>query len=141
MLTLPAPAWAAHCFSLVSNGRRCPAPPGGRRCRAHPSARRRGSSERGVQLADQFPGPPSATRGGWVAPQDLDHGRGCEDPRLRDAVGSGGGIGSGGELERSRGMSGRSEDVLDLGGFRQGVEECRAGRGEGRARGVARRTP
>ena len=114
-------------------------PSGGRRWRARRSARRRGLSERGVQLADQFSDSPSATRSGWVAPQDLDHDRRCEDPRLRGAAVSGGGIVSGGELERSRGMSGRSEDVLDLSGFRQGVEERRAGRGEGRARSVARR--
>ena len=36
-------------------------------------------------------------------------------------------------------MGGRSKDVLDLSGFRQGVEERRAGCGEGRARSLARR--
>ena len=54
-------------------------------------------------------------------------------------VESDGGIVSGGEFERACGMRGRSEDVLDLRRFRQGMEERRTGRGEGRARSVARR--
>jgi hypothetical protein len=99
-----------------------------------------GSSERRVQLTDQFSDPPTATRGGWVAPQDLDYDRRRKDPRLRDVAGSDGGIVSGGEFECPRGMSTRSEDVLDLSSSCQGVEERRAGCGEGRARSVARRS-
>jgi GNAT superfamily N-acetyltransferase len=53
---------------------------------------------------------------------------------------SDGGIASGGEFERSCGMSGRSEDVLDLGSFWQGVEERRTHRVAGRARSVACRS-
>jgi hypothetical protein len=53
---------------------------------------------------------------------------------------SDGGIVSGGELKRSCGVSGRSEDVLDLSGLRQGVQERRTGCGKGRARSVARRS-
>jgi hypothetical protein len=64
----------------------------------------------------------------------------CKDPRLRDVVGSDGGIVSGGEFERSCGMSGRSEDVLDLSSFCQGVEERRTDRMASRARSVARRS-
>jgi hypothetical protein len=41
-------------------------------------------------------------------------------PRLRDVVGSDGGIVSGGKFERSRRMRGRSEDVLDLSTFARG---------------------
>ena len=63
-----------------------------------------------------------------------------KDPRLRDVVGSDGGIVSGGEFERSCGMSGRSEDVLDLSSFCQGVEERRTDLMAGRARSVARRS-
>jgi hypothetical protein len=48
-----------------------------------------------------------------------------KDPGLRDLGESDGGIVSGGEFERSCGMSGRSEDVLDLSSFCQGVEERR----------------
>jgi hypothetical protein len=62
-----------------------------------------------------------------------------EDPRLRDAVGSDGGIVSGRKLERLGGMSRRSQDVLDLGGFRRRVQERRAGRGECGERSLARR--
>ena len=47
-----------------------------------------------------------------------------KDPGLRDVVGSDGGIVSGGEFERSCGMSGRSEDVLDLSGFWQGCRNA-----------------
>ncbi|GDY31800.1 hypothetical protein GTS_34330 [Gandjariella thermophila] len=103
------------------------------------SGGRWGSPQRRVQLTDQFSDPPTATRGDRVAPQDAHHDGRRKDPRLRDVVGSDGGIVSGGEFERSCGMSGRSEDVLDLSSFRQGVEERRTGRGEGRARSVARR--
>jgi hypothetical protein len=99
-----------------------------------------GSSERRVQLTDQFSDPPTATRGGRVAPQDVHHDRMRKDPRLRKVVGSDGGIVSSGEFERSRGMSGRSEDVLDLSCLCQGVEERRTDRGDGRARSVARRS-
>lgn len=63
-----------------------------------------------------------------------------KDPRLRDVGGSDGGIVSGGEFPRSCGVSGRSEDVLDLSGFCQGMEERRTARVGGRARGVARRS-
>ncbi len=63
-----------------------------------------------------------------------------KDPQLRDMVGSDGGIVSGGEFERSRGMGGRSEDVLDLSSSCQGVEERRAYRVAGRTRSVARRS-
>ena len=72
------------------------------------------TAERRVQLTDQFSDPPTATRGGRVAPQDIHHDRMRKGPRLRKVVGSDGGIVSSGELERSRGMCGRSEDVLDL---------------------------
>jgi hypothetical protein len=61
------------------------------------------------QLSD----PPTAARGGRVTPQDGRHDRTRTDPRLRDVVGSDGGIASGGQLERSCGMSGRAEDVLE----------------------------
>jgi hypothetical protein len=63
-----------------------------------------------------------------------------KNPGLRDVVGSDGGIVSGGEFERSCGMSGRSEDVLDLSGFWQGVQERRTDRLAGRTRSVARRS-
>jgi hypothetical protein len=43
------------------------------------------------------------------------------------------------ELEGSRRVGGRSEDVQDLSRFRQGMEERRTGRGNGRAGGIARR--
>ena len=62
-----------------------------------------------------------------------------KDPGLRDPVESDG-IVSAAEFERSFGMSGRSEDVLDLSSFRQGVEERRTHRAAGRARSVARRS-
>jgi hypothetical protein len=61
-------------------------------------------------------------------------------PRLRDVVGSDGGIGSGEELERSCGMGGRSEDVLDLSSLCQGVKERRTTRVSSRACSVARRS-
>jgi hypothetical protein len=105
-----------------------------------PSAHRRGAPERRVQLTDQFSDPPTATRGDRVAPQDLHHDGMGKDPRLRDVVGSDAGIVSGGEFERSCGMSGRSEDVLDLRSCCQGVEERHTGRVAGRARSVARRS-
>jgi hypothetical protein len=63
-----------------------------------------------------------------------------KDSRLREVAGSDGGIVSGGELERARGMSRRPEDVFDLGGFCQGVEERRTDRVAGGARRVARRS-
>jgi hypothetical protein len=63
-----------------------------------------------------------------------------KDPRLRDVVGSDDGIVSGGEFERSCGMSGRSEDVLDLRSFRQGVERNVAPTVWPAARSVARRS-
>ena len=107
---------------------------------ARPSAHRRGSPERRVQLTDQFSDPPTATRGDRVAPQDVHHDRMGKDPRLRDVVGSDGGIVSGGEFERSCGMSGRSEDVFDLSSSWQGVEERRTHRVTGRTGGVARRS-
>jgi len=91
-------------------------------------------------VTDQFSDPATATRGGRVAPQDVHYGGVCKDPRLRDVVGSDGGIVSGGEFERSCGMSGRSEDVLDLSSFCQGVEERRTDRMASRARSVARRS-
>jgi hypothetical protein len=75
-----------------------------------------------------------------VAPQDVHYDGRRKDPGLRDLVQSDGGIVSGGEFERSCGMSGRSEDVLDLSGFRQWVEECGTDRVAGRARSVARRS-
>jgi hypothetical protein len=55
----------------------------------------------------------SATR--WcarVAPQDVHYDGRRKYPGLRDLVESDGGIVSGGEFERSCGMSGRSEDVI-----------------------------
>jgi hypothetical protein len=99
-----------------------------------------GSPERRVQLTDEFSDPPTATWGDRVAPQDVHHDGMREDPRLRDVVGSDCGIVSGGEFERSCGMGGRSEDVLDLRSFCQWVEERRTGRVAGRARSVARRS-
>jgi hypothetical protein len=91
-------------------------------------------------LTDQFSDSPTATRGDRVAPQDVHHDGMGKDPRLRDVVGSDGGIVSGGAFERSRGMRGRSEDVLDLRSVCQGVEERRTDRVAGRAHGVARRS-
>ena len=63
-----------------------------------------------------------------------------KDPRLRDVVGSDCGIVPSGEFERSCGMSGRPEDVLDLRSFCEWVEERRTDRVAGRARCVARRS-
>ena len=105
-----------------------------------PSAHSRGSPERRVQLADQFADPSTATRGDWVTPQDVHDDGIRKGPRLRDVVVSDGGIVSGGEFERSCGMSGRSEDVLDLSSFRQWVEERRTDRVAGSAGSVTRRS-
>lgn len=63
------------------------------------NAPRRGSPERRVQLTDQFSGPPTATRGDRVAPQNVRHDGICKEPRLRDVVGADGGIVSGRQLE------------------------------------------
>jgi len=104
------------------------------------SAHRRGSPERRIQLTDQFSNAPTATRGDRVAPQDVHHDGIRQDPRLRDVVGSDGGIVSGGEFEGSCRMSGGSEDVLDLSSFCQGVEERGTDRVAGRPRSVARRS-
>ena len=98
------------------------------------------SAQRRVQLADQFADAASAPRGVGVAPQDVHHDGVREELRLRDVVGTDGGVAPGGELERTRGMSGGTEDVLDLSRFRQRVEEHGAGRGERSTRRVARRS-
>jgi len=100
---------------------------------------RAGSPERRVQPTDQFSDPSTAAWGDRISPEDVHHDGTRKVPRLRDVVGSDGGIVSGGELERSCGMSGRSEDVLDLSRFRQGVQERRTGRVAGRPRSIARR--
>jgi hypothetical protein len=55
-----------------------------------------GSPERLIQLTEQFSDTPTATRGDRVAPQDVHHDGMRKDPRLRDVVGSDGGIVSGG---------------------------------------------
>jgi hypothetical protein len=105
-----------------------------------PSAYRQRSPERRVKLTDQFSDPAAAARGDRVAPQDVHHDGLRNDPRLRDVSGSDDGIVSGGEFERSCGMSGRSQDVLDLSSFCQRVEERRTRRDAGRARSVACRS-
>jgi hypothetical protein len=97
------------------------------------SAHRQGSPERRVQLTDQFPDPATATRGDGVAPQDVHHDGRRKDPRLRDVVGSDGGIVSGAEFERSCGMGGRSEDVRNLSGACQGGGRPHRPRGRQRA--------
>jgi hypothetical protein len=79
-------------------------------------------------------------RGGRVAYQDIHHDRLRKPPRLRDVLGPDGRIFSGSQFQRSCGMSGRSQDVLDLSRCRQRVEERRAGRSQRRARSFARRS-
>jgi hypothetical protein len=91
-------------------------------------------------MADQFSDPPTATRCARVAPQEVHYDGRRKDPGLCDLGLSDGGIVSGGEFERSCGMSSRSEDVPDLSSFRQGVEKRRTHRVAGRARSVARRS-
>jgi hypothetical protein len=100
----------------------------------------RRSSQRCVQCSNQLPDTSTTRRCAWVAPQDVHYDGRRKDPGLRDLVQSDGGIVSGGEFERSCGMSGRSEDVLDLSSFWQGVEERRTHRVACRARSVARRS-
>ena len=98
------------------------------------------SSQRCVEYSNQLPDTSTTRRCARVAPQDVhDNGR-REDPGLRDLVESDRGIVCGEKLERSCGMSGRSEDVLDLSSFWQRVEERRTHRVAGRARSVARRS-
>ena len=74
-----------------------------------------------------------------IAPQDIHHDGRRNDPGLRDVMCADGGIVPGGEFERACGISGRSEDVLDLSGCWQGVEERSTYRVAGRARSVTRR--
>jgi hypothetical protein len=100
----------------------------------------RRSSQRCVEYSNQPPGTSTTRRCARVAPQDVHYDGSRKDTGLRDVVVSDGGIASGGELERSCRMSGRSEDVLDLGSFWQGVEERSTHRVAGRARSVARRS-
>jgi hypothetical protein len=78
-------------------------------------------------------------RSARIAPQDIGHGRMRQGLCLCDVAGSDSGIVSGTEFERPRGVSRRCEDVLDLTGFRQRVEERGAGCVGGRACSVARR--
>jgi hypothetical protein len=78
--------------------------------------------------------------GGRIAPQHVHHDRVRQNPCLRDAIGSDGGIISTVQYESSRGMAGRAEDVLDLSGFSQRVQKCRTGRGDGSAGSVVRST-
>ena len=98
----------------------------------------RQSSQRCVEYANQLPDTSTTRRCARVALQDLRYDGRRQNPGLRDLVESDGGIVSGGEFERSCGMSGRSEDVLDLSSFWQRVEERRTHRLAGRARSVAR---
>jgi hypothetical protein len=98
----------------------------------------RRSSQRCVERSNQLPDTSTTKRCARVAPQDVYYDGRRKDPGLRDLVESDGGIVSGGELERACGMSGRSEDVLDLSSFRQWVEERRTHRIAGRPRSVAR---
>ena len=97
-------------------------------------------SQRCVECSIQFPGASTTRRCARVALQEVHHDGRRKDLGLRDLVESDGGIVSAAEFERSFGMSGRSEDVLDLSSFRQGVEERRTHRVAGRARSVARRS-
>jgi hypothetical protein len=93
-----------------------------------------------VEYSHQVPNTSTTRRCARVAPQDLHYDGRRKAPALLDLVESDGGIVSGRELERSCGMSGRSEDVLNLSSFWQGVEERRTHCVAGRARGVARRS-
>ena len=100
----------------------------------------RRSSQQCVEYSNQLPDTSTTRRCARVAPQDIHyHGR-RKDPVLRDLVEPDVGIVSGGEFERSCGMSSRSEDVLDLRSFWQRVEERRTHRVAGRTRSVARRS-
>ena len=101
----------------------------------------RRSSQRCVECSNQLPDTSPTRRCARVAPQDVHYDGRRKNPGLRDLVESDGGIVSGGEFQRSCGMSSRSEDVLDLSSCWQGVEECRTHRVAGRARSVARRSP
>ena len=98
------------------------------------------SSERCVEYSNQLPDTSTTRWCARVAPQNVHYDGRRKDPRLRELVESDGGIVSGGEFERSCGVSGRSEDVLDLSSSWQGVEERRTHRVTGRARGVACRS-
>ena len=100
----------------------------------------RRSSQRSVERSNQLPDTSTTRRCAGVAPQDVHYGGRRKHPGLCDPVESDGGIVSGGELERSCGMRGRSEDVLDLSSFWQGVEERRTHRVARRARSIARRS-
>lgn len=57
-----------------------------------------------------------------------------QGPRVRHLVGAHGRVVSRGDFERACGVCGRPQDVLDLGGFRQRVQE----RGTGCSQGCAR---
>jgi hypothetical protein len=98
------------------------------------------SSQRCVECSKQLPDTSTTRRCARVAPQDIHYDGRRKDPELRDLVEADSGIVTGGEFERSCGMSGRSEDVLDLSSFLPGVEECRTHRMAGGARSVARRS-
>ena len=92
------------------------------------------------RVSKQLPDTSTTRRCARVAPQNAHYDGRRKDPELRDLVESDGGIVSGGEFERSCGMSSRSEDVLDLSSFWQRVEERRTHRVAGRARSIVRRS-
>jgi hypothetical protein len=98
----------------------------------------RRSSQRCVERSNQLPDTSTTRRCVRVAPQDLHYDGRRKDPGLRNLVCSDAGIVSGGALERSCGMGGRSENVLDLSSFWHGVKERRTYRVAGRPRSVAR---
>jgi hypothetical protein len=82
----------------------------------------RRSSQQCVGYSNQLPDTSITRRCARVARQAIyyDYDGRHKDPVLRDLVESDGGIVSGGEFERSRSMSSRSDDVLDLSSFWQG---------------------